>query len=265
MGAAAGAVAFGVGLGLAWPRLGATWSRSGAIVDADFANDRYVFAGRNHASKAAFLLAIGGSEAAGAVSIGPYAIPGAPEKLLNADFSAGTANWASHRGGTISAAGGVCTLAGNGGNVPGFAQAVALQKGHAYQFRGKQRKSGTPTPSWTVSSASDLGGTNACHMPDTGASLHEVASTFSADAATMYAGGRQVQNPSHSLAANYGGRFVDAYAALAAANNGSSQDLADVANGYTPASLRTDPIHLNDAGYSVVAAAFKSRNDALGW
>ena len=68
-----------------------------------------------------------------------------------------------------------------------------------------------------------------------------------------------------ALAATYGTRFVDLMAALQAANDGSANDLADIAAGYTPRSKRSDAIHLNDAGYAVVAAAFKAAHDAFGW
>ncbi|USQ97228.1 SGNH/GDSL hydrolase family protein [Caulobacter sp. RL271] len=51
----------------------------------------------------------------------------------------------------------------------------------------------------------------------------------------------------------YGRRFIDINSALAAANDGSPGDLSDIAKGWTPRSLRFDAIHLNDAGYQVVA------------
>lgn len=51
-----------------------------------------------------------------------------------------------------------------------------------------------------------------------------------------------------------GGHVVDAPAALAAANDNSPQDLSDVANGWTPTSLRAsgDTIHLGDPGQVVI-------------
>jgi len=67
------------------------------------------------------------------------------------------------------------------------------------------------------------------------------------------------------LASTYGRRFIDLLAALQAANNGSPEDLADVAAGLTPRSLRADNIHLNNAGYALVAGAFKSAHLAMGW
>ncbi|ODT78889.1 MAG: hypothetical protein ABS76_22360 [Pelagibacterium sp. SCN 64-44] len=67
------------------------------------------------------------------------------------------------------------------------------------------------------------------------------------------------------LGALYGPRFVNVLAALIAAHDGSPQDLADIATGYVPASLRSGDVHLNDAGYSVVAEAFCARTLAMGW
>lgn len=66
--------------------------------------------------------------------------------------------------------------------------------------------------------------------------------------------------------AAFPGRCVDVPAFLAAANNGSSQDLADVANGYTPTSLQaSSAIHLNDQGQIVVRNAVAAKLYALGW
>ncbi|WP_196259686.1 SGNH/GDSL hydrolase family protein [Pelagibacterium limicola] len=60
------------------------------------------------------------------------------------------------------------------------------------------------------------------------------------------------------LAALYGARFVDLRAALIAAGDPTA-DAADIANDVMPASLRSDHIHLNDAGYGVVAEAIRRR------
>lgn len=67
------------------------------------------------------------------------------------------------------------------------------------------------------------------------------------------------------LKATYGARFVDVLSDLIGANDGSEGDLEDVASGYTPRSLRVDGVHLNDAGYAIVAAGFKAATDAMGW
>lgn len=68
-----------------------------------------------------------------------------------------------------------------------------------------------------------------------------------------------------SLLAAYAERFINVISILQAANDGSPGDLADIAAGYTPRSLRSDSGHLNDAGYGLAAAAFKAANDAMGW
>jgi lysophospholipase L1-like esterase len=56
------------------------------------------------------------------------------------------------------------------------------------------------------------------------------------------------------LAATYGSRFIDIRATLVSSFNPfSSQDLSDIARDIVPSSLRSDSIHLNSAGYSIVA------------
>lgn len=59
-----------------------------------------------------------------------------------------------------------------------------------------------------------------------------------------------------TLAATYPGRFIDRLPFFIAANNGSPGDLADVAIGVIPQSLRkpADAIHRNQAGERVEAA-----------
>lgn len=68
-----------------------------------------------------------------------------------------------------------------------------------------------------------------------------------------------------ALAATYGACFVDLLQALKDAHDGSPGDLSDVGNGWVPRSLRADTIHPNDAGYAIVADAFRAANDAMGW
>ncbi len=65
----------------------------------------------------------------------------------------------------------------------------------------------------------------------------------------------QITQLNTDLKALYGRRFVDINTPLAAANDGSAGDLSDIAKGWTPRSLRYDDIHLNNAGYQVVADA----------
>ena len=69
-----------------------------------------------------------------------------------------------------------------------------------------------------------------------------------------------------TLASLYGARYVDLMAALLGAGNGSTQDNTDIANGLIPTSLRADRVHLNAAGYGVVANAVWAKGAAtLGW
>lgn len=67
------------------------------------------------------------------------------------------------------------------------------------------------------------------------------------------------------LSARYGSRFVDLMGLLQAANDGSGNDLADIAAGYVPRSKRSDAVHLNNAGYAVVAGAMYAATVAFGW
>lgn len=75
----------------------------------------------------------------------------------------------------------------------------------------------------------------------------------------------QLASSNAQLAATYGTRFVNLLAALKAGANGSAEDTADIAQGLVPRSLRSDHLHLNDAGYASVAAAFHSAHLAMGW
>jgi hypothetical protein len=64
-----------------------------------------------------------------------------------------------------------------------------------------------------------------------------------------------IQTLNDDLAALYGPRFLDIRSALIAAGD-PVEDAADIENDVIPASLRSDAIHLNDAGYGVVARRF---------
>ncbi|MFC7703158.1 hypothetical protein ACFQXB_02975 [Plastorhodobacter daqingensis] len=64
-----------------------------------------------------------------------------------------------------------------------------------------------------------------------------------------------IQALNADLAAAYGVRFVNLVGALQAAGDGTAGDASDIAAGRIPRSLRSDAIHLNDAGYAVVATA----------
>lgn len=62
------------------------------------------------------------------------------------------------------------------------------------------------------------------------------------------------------LAALYGAKYWDARSYLITQHDQSAQDLTDVANDVVPTSLRSDAVvHLNPAGYALVAAGVKTR------
>ena len=63
----------------------------------------------------------------------------------------------------------------------------------------------------------------------------------------------------------HGEKFIDIFAILRANGNGGAQDNADIAKGQVPTSLCSDEIHLNDAGYAVVANAVYAKLVALGY
>ena len=60
--------------------------------------------------------------------------------------------------------------------------------------------------------------------------------------------------------------FIDVQALLVENYNaGIPQDVTDYANKVVPSSLRADAIHLNNAGYAIVAAAVQSHLNLKGW
>lgn len=65
--------------------------------------------------------------------------------------------------------------------------------------------------------------------------------------------------------ATYGARYLDMLPILQAANDGSANDLADVAAGWIPRSLRSDAGHLNAAGQLIKANAYRNKIVALGY
>lgn len=67
------------------------------------------------------------------------------------------------------------------------------------------------------------------------------------------------------LSARYGARYVDLPGVLMQAHNGSAEDLADIAAQLVPRSLRIDAVHLNGAGYAIVAQAMHAATTARGW
>ena len=68
-----------------------------------------------------------------------------------------------------------------------------------------------------------------------------------------------------TLSGLYGDRFVDIRAYLQSYNDGSVDDLADIAVGLVPRSLRSDTIHLNGRGNQLVAKCLDAKLAALGW
>lgn len=63
----------------------------------------------------------------------------------------------------------------------------------------------------------------------------------------------------------HGEKYLDVFSLLRANGNGGSQDNADLAKGQVPTSLCSDQIHLNDAGYAIVANAVYAKLVALGY
>lgn len=68
-----------------------------------------------------------------------------------------------------------------------------------------------------------------------------------------------------ALKTAYPKNYVDLYAYLAARGNGGGTDNTDIANGFTPTSLRFDTIHLNDAGQAHEATLYQSELTKRGW
>lgn len=68
----------------------------------------------------------------------------------------------------------------------------------------------------------------------------------------------------NSLAATYGNKFIDIRKILVDSYNPlSPQDVSDHARDITPTSLRSDALHLNTAGYAVVADAVYTAYEAV--
>lgn len=69
----------------------------------------------------------------------------------------------------------------------------------------------------------------------------------------------------------YGRRFIDVrrylidYGLADAGITPTTQDQTDIANDTVPASLRSDSLHLNAAGHTIVAALIRNRLNELGW
>lgn len=85
------------------------------------------------------------------------------------------------------------------------------------------------------------------------------------DAAEGAAGLKVILAINADLKRQYGKRYVDILSPLLAGGNGSEGDQSDVQAGIPPRSLRSDSIHPNDRGYAIVAHAFASATNALGY
>jgi hypothetical protein len=63
----------------------------------------------------------------------------------------------------------------------------------------------------------------------------------------------------------YGTRFCNVRAYLMTKGDGSANDIADIADGLVPRSLRSDTIHLNDKGYQLKAEYIYQHLKSMGW
>jgi lysophospholipase L1-like esterase len=68
-----------------------------------------------------------------------------------------------------------------------------------------------------------------------------------------------------NLKKKYGERYVDVLSMLLASGTDPKKDAPLIERGIVPASLRSDDVHLNDLGYSLVAKAFVERTEKMGW
>jgi hypothetical protein len=68
-----------------------------------------------------------------------------------------------------------------------------------------------------------------------------------------------------NLLATYGDSFLDVRGYLQSKHDGSANDLADIADGLVPRSLRSDIIHLNDTGYQHIAELVYTTLKNKGW
>ena len=202
MGAAA-ALAIGPRIGVPSSLPSGGWSPSGAILDADFAGGRFAFAGRNFASKSAFLAAIGGNEASGTISIGPYIAPAAPELISNGDFATSDTGWTTTQAGlgpaTSEVVGGELVVAANGANSPFAGQGVPVVTGRAYLARGKVRGAcgGFGPNFWITPNANGTGFMGSAGGINVTTELVEAVRSFATvgAATTIYVGARAIFNP----------------------------------------------------------------------
>jgi lysophospholipase L1-like esterase len=68
-----------------------------------------------------------------------------------------------------------------------------------------------------------------------------------------------------NLQNKYGDRYVDVLSILLQSGTDKKEDAKFLKRGIVPKSLRSDDVHLNDLGYSLVAKAFVDRTNKMGW
>ncbi len=184
--------ALSIGLGIEAPARSGLL-RAGALFEADFTHNRYVWDGRTFTTETAFLAAIGGSKSGATRTIGPYVDPGAAELASNGNFASGTTGWTSYSSGLLSTSGGELSIDGNSHNSVGFHQGFAAVLGKVYRVSGTYRRgtsvNGTPElrPS---ANAGDLGGAVATTAPNGTTTPLTGSGAGAAEATTMYAGAR---------------------------------------------------------------------------
>ena len=102
-----------------------------------------------------------------------------------------------------------------------------------------------------------------------GSGRYVVMTVLNGEYANEYAGGvayRQIVDLNAAIMALYPANYIDIRTQLVAAyDSGSPQDVTDNGHDIPPASLRSDNIHLNDAGYAIVADRVFNFITAHGW
>ncbi len=96
-----------------------------------------------------------------------------------------------------------------------------------------------------------------------GAKRHIVIGAVRADGGSVP--GSLLDSLDAALLGVYGDKFLNVRVHLQSLNDGSANDLADIALGLVPRSLRSDIIHLNDKGYQHVADLLAATLEAKGW
>lgn len=134
---------FGLSIGTVDARAPA--GSEGALLDADFANDRFSYAGNSLPGLAAFRTAIGGTHAPGGeLLIGPHLAENATELIANGDFSEGVGDWQTN-GGALAIVDGALQATGIGGNTTNTWLPIhtLIDAGRAYRLAAKVRRGTT--------------------------------------------------------------------------------------------------------------------------